>query len=463
MSPRRLLSSLVLAVALTGVVAAPAAAEEKLLTLYSPRIDSLPYVHKVTTVPLAPNGLEAPAEAGYVLGFKEQVLVDSKDPDAKPLPIAKMMVHHLLYFAPGRVDEGPGTCWPGVGFISGRGEEHPDGQFGQWSTKEVRDQVGIHNALASGAAPRWTLTAMVMNHYKKPKSFYVRTRIWYTTEPRTPLLTTVIGNCAQVVNQMAYDVPGGGGPGSTFVDKSTWTVPKGFNGRIFGGASHQHGGALYQTLSSKTCNRQFFKANAYYGADDHPYNTIRPILHEPGPIANGTFRTRQGIPITEGEVLERRAVHDNSIIHVASMGFWAIQMIRDDSVKPCDPMPTDIAEISKPKKYDKTFPFVYNRVVPQLVTPRGPATPFTGTPIGVGDQFFTGAVVKSRIGRPVSWSFIGAEPHSVSVANGPRGFSSLYTGRTRGSYSFTPTVPGTYRLTCLIHPTTMAQTLEVTK
>jgi plastocyanin len=53
------------------------------------------------------------------------------------------------------------------------------------------------------------------------------------------------------------------------------------------------------------------------------------------------------------------------------------------------------------------------------------------------------------------------EPHSVSVANGPRGFSSSYLGNVRGSYSFTPSVPGVYRLTCLIHPTTMGQTLRV--
>jgi plastocyanin len=49
----------------------------------------------------------------------------------------------------------------------------------------------------------------------------------------------------------------------------------------------------------------------------------------------------------------------------------------------------------------------------------------------------------------------------VTVANGPRGFSSVYWGRTRGSYSVTPTVKGTYKLVCLVHPTTMAQTLEV--
>ena len=90
------------------VTAAPARAEERLLTFYSPPIDSEPYVHASTTVTLKPDGIQAPAEPGYVLGFKEQVLVDSKDPDAKPLPVTKMMVHHLLYYTPGRVDGGSG-------------------------------------------------------------------------------------------------------------------------------------------------------------------------------------------------------------------------------------------------------------------------------------------------------------------------------------------------------------------
>ena len=139
---------------------------------------------------------------------------------------------------------------------------------------------------------------MVMNHYKTPKRFYVRTKVWYTTEPRQQLYPLTIGNCAHLANGMSYDVPGGGAPGSTYVDRSTWTVP--FSGRILGAGSHHHGGALHQTLRSAVCGRTLFDAKAYYGADDHPYNTIRPILHEPGPIANGTFRTLQGIPVTPG-------------------------------------------------------------------------------------------------------------------------------------------------------------------
>ena len=35
---------------------------------------------------------------GYILGFKELVLVESKDPDAKPLPIGNLMIHNFLYF-----------------------------------------------------------------------------------------------------------------------------------------------------------------------------------------------------------------------------------------------------------------------------------------------------------------------------------------------------------------------------
>ena len=435
--------------------AAPASAEERLLTLYSPPIESEPYVHKSTTVQLKPDGKQAPAEPGYVLGFQEMSLVDSKDPDAKPLPVAKMMVHHFLYFTAGRASAETGGCLGGD-FLAGRGEEHPSGRFDNVSPPEIRARFGIQNATPQGNAPAWSLTAMVMNHYQRSKRFYVRTRVWYTTEPRTPVYPTAVGDCRHLLNGMAYDVPGGGLPGSTFTDRSTWTVP--FSGRIIGAASHHHGGAINHTLASQTCGRAIFNAKAYYGAADHPYNTIRPILHEPGPIANGTFRSAQGIPVAAGEVLERVALHDNATLHVASMGFWVLLLAKDDSVAGCQPMPSDVGEVTVPAKYDTLAPFVFSRTVPQLFKPSGPLKAFNGR---VGDQFFRAGRVKAKVGQRLTWRFTGFEPHSVTVANGPRGFSSNYLGNVRGSYSFTPTVPGTYRLTCLIHPTTMAQTLVV--
>jgi len=458
MGKRLVLTAATVLAALLAIAPA-ASAKEKVLTLYSPKMHAEPYVHISQTAVLRPNGKEAPAEPGYILGFKEQVLVDSKDPDAKPLPIGKMMIHHFLYFAGGRVDQGPGSCWQGAGFIGGRGEEHPSGDFTKRSSPQFRNTYGINNRTEQGAAPTWSITAMVMNHYKRPKDFYVRTRVWYTTEARKSIMPVVVGNCATLGNGMAYDVPGGGPRGSEYVDQTQWTVPKGLNGRIVYAASHNHGGGKYQTLASKSCDRGIFKAPVYHGTPDHIYNTIRPILHEPGPIANGTFASYEGVPIHEGEVLERRAVHDNHNLHVASMGFWALMVVRDDSVKECSPMPKDIVEVMKPKRYDKTPP--YDAVVPQLVHPGGKMTAFTGGELPVGDNFFKPMRVSATAGQQVTWRFAGKEPHSVTVANGPRGFSSRYLGTTAGTYSFTPTVKGTYKLTCLIHPTQMGQTLVV--
>ncbi len=448
-----------LLIAATGLaLLAPAAsAREQVLTLYSPKIHSLPYVHDTKSVSLKADGVGAPSKPGFITGWKEMALVDSKDPKARPLPLNKMMVHHFLYFARGRVNDPPGGCWSGAGWIGGRGEEHPLGHPQMPSTRASRAHYGIDNRTAEGTAPGWSLTAMVMNHYKRPKDFYVRTKIYYTTEKRQPVIPLTIGKCSQLTNGMSYDVPGGGKEGSNFVDKSDWVAP--FNGRMLMASSHQHGGGKYQTLQSLTCKRRIFKAPVYYGPPNHIYNTIRPILHEPGPIGTGAYFSGKGIPIRKGEVLRRAAVHDDHNLHVASMGFWATWFVKDDSVKPCERMPDDIVEINKPKHYDKTPNF--DLKVPQLSKPSGAMSAFDGSVLEVGDDFFRPGRITARAGETVTWSFGGTKPHSVTVANGPRGFSSVYWGRTSGEFSVTPRVRGTYRLVCLVHPTTMAETLVV--
>jgi hypothetical protein len=448
-----------LVVAIAMIAAPSASARERLLTLYSPRIHTQPYVHDTHEVTLRADGRHAPKRPGFITGWAAQDIVDSKKPNAKPLPLRRMMVHHFLIFAPGRVDQMPGSCWGQTGFIAGRGEEHPSGKLSRvgWP-RSFRRRYGTNNRLPDGSAPDWHLTAMVMNHYKRPKSFYVRLRVWYVTgERRKQINPTVVGRCAHVLNGMSYDVPGGGGRRSNFIDKSRWRVP--YNARIVGAMSHQHGGAKYQSLTSVTCGRRLFKAPAYYGTRNHIYNRIRPILHEPGPIGNGAYATLRGIPLVKGEVLRRKAVHDNSNLHVASMGFWVLNLVRDDSVRTCGRMPGDIREINKPKRYDKTPN--YGLVVPQLSKPSGVFQPFSGNPISVGDRFFRPGKITANVGQPITWRFSGSQPHSVTVANGPRGFSSVYWGRRSGTYRFTPTVRGTYRMTCLVHPTTMGQTVEV--
>ena len=165
------------------------------------------------------------------------------------------------------------------------------------------------------------------------------------------------------------------------------------------------------------------------------------------------------MPIREGEVLERAAVHENATLHVAAMGFWTLMIAPDDGADRCGPMPQDVVELSKPARYDRTPN--HGRLVPQLARPGGTPRTLGGNPLAVGDQFFRPARIVARRGQEVTWRFSSVEPHSVTVANGPRGFSSVYWGQTQGEYKVTPTVRGTYRLTCLVHPTTMAQTLVV--
>jgi len=224
-------------------------------------------------------------------------------------------------------------------------------------------------------------------------------------------------------------------------------------------SSHQHGGGKRHTLASDTCGRGLFNAPVYYGTKDHVYNTIRPILHEPGPIATGTFGTAQGVPIHQGEVLRRRAVHDAHNLHVAGMGFWMLYIVRDDGVGQCDPMPTDITELRRPARYDKTPNFELK--VPQLDKPKGVFAPFSGGSISIADDYFRPGKLDAKVGDTLTWEFKGSKPHTVTVANGPRGFSSVYSGQLRGTQQFTFRVPGTYRLTCLVHPTTMGQTVRV--
>ena len=48
----------------------------------------------------------------------------------------------------------------------------------------------------------------------------------------------------------------------------------------------------------------------------------------------------------------------------------------------------------------------------------------------VGDQFFSRGRVAAKVGQRLTWRFTGVEPHSVTVANGPRGFWSNYLGQT---------------------------------
>ena len=356
-----------------------------------------------------------------MLGFQEKALVDSKDPDAKPLPVDEDDGPPLpLLRRRAASISGPGGCL-GDGFIGGRGEEHPNGRFDNAWPADAAGAVRHpqRDARRRGARVE-PLTAMVMNHYKRPKRFYVRTSVWYTTEPRTPALPADDRQLRPSAERAwATTCPAAARPARRSWTARTWTVP--FSGRILGGGSHHHGGALHQTLRSVTCGRTLFDAKAYYGADDHPYNTIRPILHEPGPIANGTFRTRAGHPghrrrgaRARGRARQRQAARRGDGL------LGACSSSATTRVTPCAPMPTDLREVTMPAKYDQRAPYVYDRRRAAAVAPSGTWQRVHRRPVaGRRPVLQAAAADRARSASGSPGSFGGSEPHSVTRGQRP--------------------------------------------
>ena len=347
------------------VFAAPAGAEEKLLTLYSPPIDSEPYVHKSTTVPLKADGVEAPAEPGYMLGLRRAGARGQQGPGRRAAAGVKMMVHHLLYFTGGRVDGELGlprrrSSSAGAGrstrtASSPRSTRPRSATATACATRRRRRRARVVGD-RDGHEPLPALQALLRAH---EALVHDRSARGGRTRPRSATASTSSTAWPTTCRAAA-------GPTST---ARRGRCP--FNARILGGGSHHHGGATRQTLVSKTCNRGLLDAKAYYGAADHPYNTVRPILHEPGPIANGTFGSAQGHPDRGRRGARAHRAARQLLAARRGDGLLGAQRRARRSRDACAPLPGDLIEVTRPAKYDRKAPYVYDREVPQLLSPRG--------------------------------------------------------------------------------------------
>lgn len=63
-------------------------------------------------------------------------------------------------------------------------------------------------------------------------------------------------------------------------------------------------------------------------------------------------------------------------------------------------------------------------------------------------------------GSTLRWRFQGRQLHNVTLANGPRGFSSPHLDRNR-AYKVRLRTPGRYQLFCGLHPVDMTQEIFV--
>ena len=208
------------------------------------------------------------------------------------------MVHHFLYFAPGAWTTRPGGCWaPASSAAAARSTRRATSPSA--SPPELRARYGIDNRTADGTRagvvadrdghePLQAAEELLRAHARSG------TRPSRARRSRRSSSATARTSQRHVLRRAGRRPAGLGVRGPSDVDGAR------FSGRIIGAASHHHGGGEAPDARERTCERRLFKAPVYYGAPDHTYNTIRPILHEPGPIAQRHVRARRGRPDRRG-------------------------------------------------------------------------------------------------------------------------------------------------------------------
>jgi plastocyanin len=231
-----------------------------------------------------------------------------------------------------------------------------------------------------------------------------------------------------------------------------------------------HGGAKQLTLKRGRC--RLYTSKPTWGSSKHPFYNVKPVLHEPGPIRMSEFTSAKGFAVRRGEKLRLDSDYDAELLHTRVMGIFILYMANDDrggGARRCA-KPSDLREWrstargrTKPPRFKVPIIGLKNGVAREISAPAGRRTRLAGgSEITVADQFFATPNVSLPAGSLLRWRFSGRELHNVTVASGPRGFSSAHMDRGR-IYAKRLTTPGTYKLFCGLHPVSMTQTIKVTK
>jgi plastocyanin len=451
------LTALVASGSLLGAVAlalpAPAAAELKRVSFSHGPMRVGPYQVRARQ--------SEPVRAPRVDGFLVRMHARVVDRRGRPIPVRRLMLHHVVYKNVGRFrgEHPDAVCGGRAESFYGTGEENA----------ALRLPPGYGYRLRRG--DRWLIGWMLMNHRNVPERAYIRyTAVVDTSrrlEPVRPFWARVTG--CRGAGDPIFNVPGGRPPGSSFVKSERWRVP--VSGRLVAGGSHVHGGSKEMLLTQATCgNRVLMSSRPLYGLPDHPYYNVLPVLHEPGPFATSWVSSTTGIPVRRGEVLRVSSLYDGELPHTRVMGIWHLYIAPGrPPARPCDPLPDDL---------DSSLPSTPGRSDPPRVTvpltgldERGRAHTILAPPgpvfragrkaeVVVADGSFNRRNISLGVGGLVRWRVRDRGLHDVTLANGPVGFASRWLRRGQ-SYRRRFARPGTYRLFCSLHPIDMTQVVSV--
>jgi hypothetical protein len=401
--------------------------------------------------------VRAPRLDGLLIRMHARVV----DRRGRPIPVRRLMLHHVVYKNVGRFrgDRPDAVCGGRAESFYGTGEENAP----------LRLPPGYGYRLRRG--DRWLIGWMLMNHRNVRERAYIRyTAIIDTSrrlQPVRPFWARATG--CRGAGDPIFNVPGGRPPGSTFVKSAPWRVP--VSGRLVAAGSHVHGGAKDMLLSQPQCgDRVLMSSRPFYGMPDHPYYNVLPVLHEPGPFATGWVSTPTGIPVRRGEVLRVASHYDGELPHTRVMGIWHLYIAPGSPpAQECASLPADVRS-SLPDALGRPDP-------PRITVPltgldeRGRARTILAPPgpifragmradVLVTDGSFSRRNISLGLGGVVRWRVRDRGLHDVTLANGPVGFASRWMRRGQ-SYRRRFDRPGSYRLFCSLHPIDMTQAVSV--
>ncbi|MDP1847323.1 MAG: hypothetical protein Q8K79_05990 [Solirubrobacteraceae bacterium] len=449
--PRRRGVGLVALVVL-GLAAAPAAAPATERT-YKLRSAAMSFGGFETKFPS--RVVPTPRRAGFIVRMSTR-LVDAR---GRPISIKRLMLHHVVFINSGpraapRNNACPGR--PGEPFF-GTGEEQQRLILPPGYGYPVREH------------DRWRAVAMYMSHTSRPLRAFLEYSVTISDAPGLVPVKPLWLRASGCDPLSSYTVPGGGAPGSADVRSHDWTIPT--SGRIVAAGAHLHGGALRLAVSQPRCDdRTILDHRPLWGRPDDPVYRVRPMLHEPGPIATGYFLSPTGIPVRRGEVLRVTGSYDAELPHPRVMAITHVYVAKDaDAPRGCDPLPAD-GRIRWSRTDGRAAVAPMGVPLTRLDAGGDPIEiPFAGGPLVEGGADARVDVERAAFkpsnltipsGGRVTWRFRDRDMHSVLSANAPRAVDSPLT-RRGGRYTQTFTAPGTYNLFCDLHPVTMHQTVTV--
>jgi plastocyanin len=444
----------------------PASAEVKTLTYRVGPITVAPYQVRQNGLTF---GIPKPDVDGSIVAMKTDVV----DADGSPVPIKRLMLHHIVFANVGATlgEKHDATCESITGLDSV--SKFPGLAERFYAAGEERAQMRLpagHGYHVRGD-DTWSLSWMLMNHRNRTDKAFIEYTITYDTSPDLAPVTPVwldVRNCRA---DPVYDVPGGGAPGSRDVQSSDWTAPEA--GRVVAGGGHVHGGGLSLELTQPDCgDRTLASSRPTWGAATHPFYNVKPVLHEPGPVHMTGFTTAAGFPVAAGQRLRLSSVYDAQRPHTRVMGIMMVYFAPPaaPAADPCAALPGDVQTDAGPPGRTQT---------PKVAVPltgldrKGRARTIKAPPgrlrraagnaaVALRNFSFSKPNLSVPRGATVRWSFRDDDLHDVTLASGPRGFSSPH--HTRGaSYERTLDVPGTYRLFCSLHPVAMTERIVVRK